>query len=66
MKVYKEEEPAGTVIGITFRADGGESQADLKAGVKAWIKANYPSMGWEEFADRLVVLEAGRITISMV
>lgn len=64
MKIYKEETPDGTLQTITFRADDGQTIEGFKNEVKAWLVVNQP-MGWEEFFNRLVMLEATRITISM-
>ena len=66
MKVYKEENGTGTLQQLIFRADEGQTPDEFKNDVKAWIATNYPTITWAEFVDRLVVLEAGRITISMV
>lgn len=64
MKVIKEEGADGTLQSITFRADEGQAEDEFKVELKAWLKANQP-MTWESFFNRLVRMEAGRITISM-
>lgn len=65
MIVVKEEEPAGVIRSITFRAEDENPEA-LKAAVKIWIQNNYPQMDWEEFVNRLMLLDNGRIRISMI
>lgn len=65
MKVYREETPDGILQSLTFRIDEGETPSDFKNAVKSWIVGNFPAMNWEEFVNRLVVFESGRITISM-
>jgi len=65
MKVYKEENGTGTLQQLIFRADEGQTPDEFKNDVKSWIAANYPSMTWAKFVDRLVVLEAGRIILNM-
>lgn len=64
MKVYKEETTAGVLQTITFRADEGQTVETFKNEVKTWMAAYHP-MSWQEFFERLVVLEANRITISV-
>ena len=65
MKVYKEENGTGTLQQLIFRADEGQTPDEFKNDVKSWIAANYPSMTWAEFVDRLATMEAGRIILNM-
>lgn len=65
MKVYKQETEQGQLQELIFRHEGGESLDDFKQAVKVWLAENQPSIDWEEFFNRLIVLENSRIVLNM-
>ena len=65
MKVIERSTAAGVLQDLTFRPDE-ETFAELKTAVKSWLATNYPTMTWENFYDRCLVIEADRMVIDMV
>ena len=64
MQVLRVEKEDETLQQYIFHTETEESQADLKAKVKAWLIAN-TSLTWEIFYDRVLTIDSNRITIDM-
>lgn len=64
MKVLKEENEIGELKYLTFQADD-EDLGELKSAIKDWISANFPSVTWEAFFDRLERLEGTKMKVRM-
>jgi len=50
MEVRKIETTDGTLEHLEFLSTG---DTDFKGAIKAWIVANYPTMTWQVFFERL-------------
>ena len=50
MEVGKIEAADGTLEHLEFLSTG---DADFKAVIKTWIQANYPTITWQQFFERL-------------
>ena len=50
MDIIKIEKADGTLEHLEFLSTG---DADFKDAIKAWVAANYPTMTWQQFFERL-------------
>lgn len=63
MIVLREENEAGVLQRVIFRAEPAEDFATFKAAIKVWETANGIVANWEEFFDECEGIDIDRVTL---